>query len=95
MDAVVPSDLFEQFRSLRGAVAYCLLTRADIQVHVVFLQRVQEEGTQFRHIKMLNMLVKTLQQKPLSLRYEYLGEQTCFHVMTDAAFKKKKARDMR
>ena len=45
----------------------------------------------FRHIKMLNLLVKTLQQKPLSLRYEYLGEQTCFLVLTDAAFKKEES----
>ena len=39
LDAVVPYDLFEQFRSSRGAVAYTLLTRADVSVYVVYLQR--------------------------------------------------------
>ena len=88
LTAIVSVDLFEQFRSLRGAVAYTLLTRTDVSVYVVFLQRACEDSTTFGHIKMLNIVVKRLQTHPQSLTYEYLGEQTMFLVTTDAAFKK-------
>ena len=67
-DNIVPSDLFEQFMSLRGAVAYTLLTRTDIAVYVVFLQRQLEATTTYRHIAMLNILVKRLQSNPQVLR---------------------------
>ena len=87
-DNIVPSDLFEQFMSLRGAVAYTLLTRTDIAVYVVFLQRQLETTTTYRHIAMLNILVKRLHSSPQVLQYEYLGPTTKFLVITDSAFKK-------
>ena len=88
LEQIVPTDLFEQFRSLRGAVAYTLLTRADVSVYVVFLQRQQETTTNFGHIKMVNLIVKRLQEHPEKLHYGYLGPNTTFLVVTDAAFKK-------
>ena len=84
----ISAELFQLFSSLRGAVAYCLLTRADISVYVVFLQRQQEGTTTFYHVKVLNTVVKRLQTHPLSLRYAHLGLETEFLVLTDAAFKK-------
>jgi hypothetical protein len=87
-DNIVPQDLFEQFRSLRGAVAYTQLTRTDISVYVVFLQRQTETTTNYGHIRMLNTLVHRLQKSPQVLRYEYLGANTKFLVLTDSAFKK-------
>ena len=87
-DNIVPSDLFEQFMSLRGAVAYTLLTRTDICAYVVFLQRQLETTTTYRHIAMLNILVKRLHSSPQVLQYEYLGPTTKFLVITDSAFKK-------
>ena len=44
-DAIVSRELFEQFMRLRGAATYCLLTRADVYVYVVALQRLQADGT--------------------------------------------------
>ena len=87
-DNIVPNDLFEQFRSLRGAVAYTLLTRTDIAVYVVYLQRQLETTTNYRHIHMLNLVVKRLQSTPQVLKYECLGPSTKFLVITDSAFKK-------
>jgi hypothetical protein len=82
---------FEVFRSLRGAVAYCLLTRGDVSVYIVALQRCQEADTTWQHVKILNQVVRRLQGKPVVLRYEYLGPETCFLVFTDAAFKKEES----
>ena len=87
-EAIVPLDLYEQFRSLRGAVAYTLLTRADISVYVVFLQRQTETTTNYHHIRMLNILVNRLQKTPQVLRYEHLGTHTKFLVIPDSVFKK-------
>ena len=88
LESIVPTDLFEAFQSLRGAVAYCLLTRADIVVYVVYLQRQQPENTTYRHIKILNLVVRRLQAEPFFLVYAYLGPQTCFLSYVDSAFKK-------
>ena len=73
---IVPQDLFEQFRSLRGAVAYTLLTRTDISVYVVHLQRQTETTTNYHHIRMLNILVQRLQKSPQVIRYEHLSTLT-------------------
>jgi len=86
--SIVPSDLFEQFMSLRGAVAYTLLTRTDVSVYVVYLQRQQAETTTYHHVKMLNMVVIRLQTHAERIHFGYLGHETCFLVLTDAAFKK-------
>ena len=88
LSVVVDNATFEQFRSLRGAVAYCLLTRADVTVYVVALQRLQEAQVTWRHVKALNVIVRRMQSRPKSLTYRYLGPHTQFVVYTDAAFKK-------
>ena len=88
LDDIVPMDLYEQFRSSRGAVAYALLTRADISVYVVFLQRQTEKTTNFRHVKMLNIVIHRIQSDPVAITYRYLGKETYFLVFSDAAFKK-------
>ena len=88
LETVVDNPTFEQFRSLRGAVAYCLLTRADVTIYVVALQRLQEAQVMWKHVKALNVIVRRMQGKPLSLTYRFLGLRTQFVVFTDAAFKK-------
>ena len=44
---VVTREVFEMFRSLRGAVAYALMTRADAAVYMVALQRKQPETQRY------------------------------------------------
>ena len=44
---VVSLQMFEMFRSLRGAVAYALMTRADAAVYMVALQRKQPETQKY------------------------------------------------
>ena len=91
LDDIVPMDLFEQFRSSRGAVAYALLTRADVSVYVVYLQRQSEKTTTFKHIKMLSIVINRIRTDPVSLTYKYLGKETYFLVFSDAAFKKEES----
>ena len=88
LETVVSLEEFEQFRSSRGAVGYTLLTRADVSVYVVYLQRLSEKNTTWRHVKMLNTVIKRLQSKPVKLEYRKLGPETYFLVFSDAAFKK-------
>ena len=88
LETVVDNTTFEQFRSLRGAVAYCLLTRADVTIYVVPLQRLQEPQVMWKHVKAFNVVVRRMQGQPQSLTYRYLGTRTQFVVFTDAAFKK-------
>ena len=78
LDTVVELDVFELFRSSRGAVAYTLLTRADVSVYVVYLQRLSEKNTTWRHIKMLNTVIKRLQTHLVKLTYRKLGPETYF-----------------
>ena len=49
--------LTAQFISLLGAVAYLLLTRMDIAVHVAALQRVSKAPT-ILHVRRLNAVVR-------------------------------------
>ena len=87
-EEVVTTEIFEQFRSLRGAVAYTLLTRADVAVYVVALQRRQPENTTYAHIKAINAVVVRLQTCPVALTYKKLGAVTSFITISDSAFKK-------
>ena len=46
-----------------------MLTRADVSVYVVYLQRQQPDMTTFQHIKMLSMVVIRVQTDVERLRY--------------------------
>ena len=87
----VSLGVYGQCRSLRGAVAYTLLTRADVSVYVVALQRTTEENTTWEHVKALNQVVVYLQSNPQKTVYSHLGDETCFAAFSDAAFKKEES----
>ena len=75
------------FRSLLGAVAFALLTRVDIAVFVVALQRMAAKATVL-HIKRLNVIVRYLQRNPKKLVYVRLEIEVCLLGQGDSAFKK-------
>jgi hypothetical protein len=64
------------FRSLLGAAAFALLTRVDVAVFVVALQRSTTRAT-WLHIKRLNVVVRYMQKHPRSLKYGRLSSEVC------------------
>ena len=75
------------FRSLLGAVAFACLTRVDIAVFVVALQRMASKAT-ILHIKRLNVVVRYMKRYPMCLVYERLDPEVCLLGQGDSAFKK-------
>ena len=75
------------FRSLLGAVAFAVLTRMDIAVFVVALQRMAAKAT-ILHIKRLNVIVRYMKRNPRRLVYERLDSEVCLLGQGDSAFKK-------
>ena len=69
------------------ALAFTLITRIDLHVYVVALQRHTSAPTA-GHVRKLNTLVRWAQQNPLRIRY---GPMKCagrLEVHSDAAFRK-------
>ena len=64
------------YMSLVGAVAFCLITRLDVAVFVVALQRFLQKP-RIIHIKRLNAVVRYMQRTPVALAYERLRGDTC------------------
>ncbi len=60
--------LYTMFRSLLGAIAWCNMTRCDIIVYVVALQR-QAHQPKVLHAKRLNAIVRYAQRNPRAIRY--------------------------
>ena len=94
IEMVVSIDAFEQYRSLRGAVAYALLTRADVAVYTLALQRTQESNTTIAHIKAVNAIVHRLHTVSHKMAYKPFRNsqrdttETVFLCYCDSAFKK-------
>jgi len=94
VDAVC-AELHSLYRSLLGAVAFLLLTRADVAVYVSALQR-WGHAPKVIHVKILNVLTKWIQANPKCLVYRTFSArgnrqvETGFHqrVLSDSAFKK-------
>ena len=59
----VSADLHSLYRSLFGAVAFLLWTRADVAVYVSALQR-WGHAPKVIHVKRLNVLTKWIQANP-------------------------------
>ncbi|MCP4853985.1 MAG: hypothetical protein GY903_05790, partial [Fuerstiella sp.] len=79
--------LHDLFRSLLGATAFATLTRADVCVFVVSLQKAAHQS-KVKHVKMLNRLVRWMQKHPKALVYRPMDEPLCLHTYSDSAFKK-------
>ena len=87
-ETIVGAEAFELFRSLRGAVGYALITRADASVYMVALQRKQPDNTTVADVKALNAVVAYMQKFPEKVHYPRLGPKSHFRLYSDSAFKK-------
>ena len=67
-------ELYTMFRSLLGAIAWCNMTRCDIMVYVVALQRIAHKPRVI-HARRLNAVVRYAQRNPRSIKYAPLGQQ--------------------
>ena len=85
------------FRSLLGAIAWCNMTRCDIMVYVVALQR-QAHKPRVIHARRLNAVVRYAQRNPRAIRYAPMQRQRSgtpcpvadprVLIVTDSSFKK-------
>ena len=67
-DDLLSGQLYTMFRSLLGAIAWCNMTRCDIIVYVVALQRHAHKPT-IMHAKRLNAVVRYAQRNPRAIKY--------------------------
>ena len=81
------ATLSKLFLSLLMALAFTLLTRIDLHVYIVALQRHTSAPT-YAHIRKLNTLVRWAQKNVLRLRYEPMTCAKVLEVHSDAAFRK-------
>jgi hypothetical protein len=86
-DDAVSTDLAKLYLSLLMALAFTLITRVDLHVYVVALQRHTAHPTA-GHVRKLNTLVRWAQQNPLRIRYPKMGCANRLEVHSDAAFRK-------
>jgi len=77
------SDLFV---SLRGALAYCLLTQFWIQVYVVALQRIQQPTN--LDVRRLNAITRKLQREPKKITYLYMQCSRELDLHTDSGYRR-------
>ena len=73
--------------SLLGAVAYALLTRVDVAVYVVALQRVSH-APRVLHVRRLNVATRWTQRNPQSAVYRPMKGPVRLLARSDSAFKK-------
>ena len=81
--------LHVQYQSLLGAVAYTGLTRLDVIVFIVALQR-YSHAPEVIHVKRLNILVRWMQKNPRKLCYKRMPSNVPKHlkIIGDSSFKK-------
>ena len=79
--------LHDLFRSLLGAAAFATLTRADVCVFIVALQKAAHKS-KVKHVKALNRLVRWMQKHPQALVYRPMDGPLCLQTHSDSAFKK-------
>ena len=75
-------ELYTMFRSLLGAIAWCNMTRCDIMVYVVALQRIAHKPRVI-HARRLNAVVRYAQRNPRSIKYAPLGQQALESLFAD------------
>lgn len=79
--------LAKLYLSLLMALAYALMTRVDLSVFVVALQRWAHKPL-IIHIRRLNAVVRWAQRHPLALVYKRFKGQDHLEVHADAGFRK-------
>ena len=86
-EEMAPPDVAKQFISLLMALAFALLTRVDLHVYVIALQRFAQ-APQIIHVKRLNALVLWAQRNPLALTYKPMSCARRLEMHSDAACRK-------
>ena len=71
-ETLLQGELYSMFRSLLGAIAWFNMTRCDIMVYVVSLQRVAHQPTAL-HARRLNAIVRYAQRHPKGITYRPLA----------------------
>jgi len=80
--------LHQQYQSLLGAVAFTGLSRLDVLVFIVALQR-YSHAPQVIHVKRLNVLVRWMQANPKKLCYRrFKQSKQHLKIIADSSFKK-------
>ena len=79
-------NVANQFVSLRGALAYTLLTQAWIQVYVVALQRVQQPTN--LDVRRLNAVTRKLQREPQKLTYPAMTCSGILDIHSDSGYRR-------
>ncbi len=84
----VGEELQQLYMSLLGAAAFCLLTRIDVAIFLVALQR-RTQSAQVIHVKRLNAVVRWMQRHPKKLCYRTQpAGPSWLKCISDSAFKK-------
>ena len=86
-DADCSEAVHKLYMSLVGAVACCLITRLDVAVYVVALQRFLQKP-KIIHIKRLNTVVRYMQRILMELHYNKLKGNITLVMYSDSVFKK-------
>ena len=84
-DEDLDSETQGLYWSLLGGLAWLTVTRADIAVHVGYLQR-HTHDTQWRHVRALNTVVKWTRRRSCVIRYESVPSPWAVTSLPDSAF---------
>ena len=86
-DQTAAPQVQQMFHSLVMAVAYTLITRVDLCIYCVALQRVTAAPSNL-HVRRLNALVRWAQRNPLAIKYCKMKCGMCLRTFTAAGFKR-------
>ena len=79
-------DLLSSYGSLVGGIAWTLLTRSDVAVHVGFLQR-NAHAPRVKHFRAANTVVRWMKRRSCVLLHVAVVQPWSLIVMPDSAFK--------
>ena len=86
-DKLVDKMLHGLFLRLLGGVAWCQMTRGDMSVYIVALQRVSHCPT-YGAVRRLNKIVAYMKKNPVDLHYFRLEDDYRLLVISDSAYKR-------
>ena len=92
-ERVADSTNASLFLSVLMAVAFTLITRVDVAVFVVALQRQAKQPT-YEHIRKLNTIVKWVKKNPGRLIYRRLKCQRILECHSDTGFRREEGIDL-
>ena len=85
-EKLATKNVADQFVSLRGALAYTLITQAWIMVYVVNLQRVTEPKN--GDVRRLNAIVRKLQAYPRKVVFRAMKSDPQLDIHTDSGYRR-------